>query len=226
MYAGTVNQLGALEVRADRLGRDSTFGKIVEAVERAERSRAPVQKTADRLAGYLVVLAISAAAVTFLLTRDATATISVIIVAGACGVAAGTPLAILGAIGRAARQGSIVKGGRYVETLWAVDTVVLDKTGTLTFGTPRVQAVLPADGATTEAVLAAAAIAELRSEHPLGWAIVNRARETGLSIAEPKEFQAVPGRGVIARDRRAGDPRGHPHVPRRAWRDRRGSDAA
>jgi Cd2+/Zn2+-exporting ATPase/Cu+-exporting ATPase len=198
VYAGTVNQLGALEVRADRLGRDSTFGKIVEAVERAERSRAPVQKTADRLAGYLVALAISAAVVTFLLTRDATATISVVIVAGACGVAAGTPLAILGAIGRAARQGSIVKGGRYVEALWAVDTVVLDKTGTLTFGTPRVQAVLPANGASPESVLGLAAVAELRSEHPLGRAIVNRAREAGVAISEPSQFQSVPGRGVIA----------------------------
>jgi len=196
VYAGTINQNGALEVRAERIGRDSTFGKIVEAVERAERSRAPVQKTADRLAGYLVVFAIGAAALTFVVTRDASATISVIIVAGACGVAAGTPLAILGAIGRAARHRSIIKGGRYVEALWAADTVVLDKTGTLTFGTPGVQRVVPADGASTDSILATAAIAEARSEHPLGRAIVAHARATGLAVDEPEAFSSIPGRGV------------------------------
>ena len=146
VFAGTVNQHGALEVRAERIGRDSTFGKIVEAVEHAERSRAPVQKTADRYAGYLVYFALGAAALTFLLTRDPVATISVVIVAGACGIAAGTPLAILGGIGRAAHHGSIIKGGLYLETLWLVDTVVLDKTGTLTYGTPVVSEVRPRRG--------------------------------------------------------------------------------
>jgi Cd2+/Zn2+-exporting ATPase/Cu+-exporting ATPase len=198
VFAGTVNQLGALEVRAQRIGRDSTFGKIVEAVERAERSRAPVQKTADRLAGYLVALALGAAALTYLVTRDPSGTISVVIVAGACGVAAGTPLAILGAIGRAARQGSIIKGGRHVETLWSIDTVVLDKTGTLTFGTPTVRAVVSANGASASMILETAAVAEVRSEHPLGRAIVEHARGVGVVVTEPEQFGSVPGRGVIA----------------------------
>jgi cation transport ATPase len=132
VYAGTMNQSGSLEIEAQKLGRDTSFGRIVEAVERAERSRAPIQKTADRLAGYLVYFALGAAVLTFLITHNIRSTISVVIVAGACGIAAGTPLAILGAIGRAARQGSIIKGGRYLEELAAVDTVVLDKTGTLT----------------------------------------------------------------------------------------------
>src|SRR5207249_5077218 len=103
----------------------------IEAVEHAERSRAPIQRIADRLAGYLVYFALAAAALTFVITRDVRSTISVVIVAGACGIAAGTPLAILGAIGRAARQGAIVKGGLYLEALAAVDIVVLDKTGTV-----------------------------------------------------------------------------------------------
>src|SRR6266404_4154895 len=97
-------------------------------------------------------------------------TISVVIVAGACGVAAGTPLAILGGIGRAARLGAIVKGGLYLETLGRVNTVVLDKTGTLTFGRPEVQTIVPADGVSETEVLDAAAAVELRSEHPLGQA--------------------------------------------------------
>jgi cation transport ATPase len=96
VYAGTINQSGALEVQAERLGRETTFGKIIEAVERAEKSRAPIQGIADRLAGYLVYFALAAAAITFLVTHNTRSTISVIIVAGACGIAAGTPLAILG----------------------------------------------------------------------------------------------------------------------------------
>ena len=117
VYAGTMNQAGTLQVRADRLGKETTFGKIIEAVENAERSRAPIQKTADRLAGYLVYFALGAAVLTFVITHNLRSTISVIIVAGACGIAAGTPLAILGAIGRAARKGAIIKGGIYLESL-------------------------------------------------------------------------------------------------------------
>ena len=104
-------------MRADRLGKETTFGKIIEAVEKAEHSQAPIQKMADRLAGYLVYFALGAAVLTFLITHNIRSTISVIIVAGACGIAAGTPLAILGAIGRAARHGSIIKGGIYLEAL-------------------------------------------------------------------------------------------------------------
>jgi len=126
VYAGTVNQSGILEIQTETVGRDTAFGKIVEAVEQAEHSRAPVQKTADRLAGYLVYFALTCALFTFLITHNARSTISVVIVAGACGIAAGTPLAILGAIGRAAQQGAIVKGGLYMEILSKVDTVVLD----------------------------------------------------------------------------------------------------
>jgi len=103
VYAGSINQSGALEIRAQRIGPDTSYGKIIEAVEHAERSRAPVQRLADQLTAYLVYLALGAAILTFLLTRNMYSTISVVIVAGACGIAAGTPLAILGGIGRAAR---------------------------------------------------------------------------------------------------------------------------
>ena len=198
VYAGSINQSGAIEIRAERLGRDTSFGKIIEAVERAEKSRAPVQRLADRMAGYLVYFALGAAALTYLITRDMRSTISVVIVAGACGIAAGTPLAILGAIGRAARLGAIIKGGLYLEILGRVDTIVLDKTGTLTYGRPEVQRVVAAETATTEAVLDAAASAELRSEHPLGRAIVAYARAQGRSIPEPERFDYTPGRGITA----------------------------
>jgi Cu+-exporting ATPase len=198
VYAGTINQSGALEVRTERIGRDTSYGKIIEAVENAERSRAPVQQLADRLAGYLVYFALAAAALTFFVTRDVRSTISVVIVAGACGIAAGTPLAILGGIGRSARLGSIIKGGLYLETLGRVNTVVLDKTGTLTFGRLEVEAVLPRAGVSEAEVIEVAASAELRSEHPLGKAIVARAVARQRFIQEPDRFDYTPGLGITA----------------------------
>jgi P-type Cu+ transporter len=199
VFAGTINQTGALEIRVRRLGRDTTFGKIIEEVERAEGSRAPIQKTADRLAGYLVYFALGAAALTFLITRNARSTISVVIVAGACGIAAGTPLAILGGIGQAARRGVIIKGGLHLETLARVDTVLLDKTGTLSYGTPEVVEICPATGTNDRAVLEAAAIAESRSEHPVARAILKASRERGFICEENGEFNYKPGKGVVAR---------------------------
>jgi heavy metal translocating P-type ATPase len=198
VFAGSINQSGALEIRAERIGRDTSYGKIIEAVEQAERSRAPVQRLADRLAGYLVYFALGAAALTYLLTRDVRSTISVVIVAGACGIAAGTPLAILGAIGRAARAGAIIKGGLYLEQLGQVNTVVLDKTGTLTYGQPEIRALLPAEAVDVGLLLGTAASAELRSEHPLGKTIVGHARAQGLQPTEPEHFGYTPGRGIDA----------------------------
>jgi Cd2+/Zn2+-exporting ATPase/Cu+-exporting ATPase len=201
VYAGTINQSGALEIEAQKLGRDTTFGRIIEAVERAEKSRAPIQKTADRLAGYLVYFALGAAVLTFVITHNARSTISVVIVAGACGIAAGTPLAILGAIGRAAHHGAIIKGGLYLEALAGVDTVLLDKTGTLTFGSPQIRDVVSADGFTVPQIIAAASIAERKSEHPLAKAIIARAAELAVPLVEPDEFSYTPGKGVRATSR-------------------------
>lgn len=199
VFAGTINQSGALEVRVTSIGRDTAFGRILNAVEEAERSQAPIQKTADRLAGYLVWFALGCAVLTFIITRNLTSTISVIIVAGACGIAAGTPLAILGGIGRSARAGAIIKGGLYLELLNSVDTVAFDKTGTLTFGSPEVTSIKPAEGYTEREVLEAASIAEQRSEHPLGKAIVNRALESQLMVTAPEDFTYIPGSGIDCR---------------------------
>jgi heavy metal translocating P-type ATPase len=198
VYAGTINQSGALEMRIERLGRDTTFGKIIEAVERAEKSRAPIQGIADRLAGYLVYFALGAAVITFLISHNIRSTISVVIVAGACGIAAGTPLAILGSIGRAAQGGAIIKGGLYLEKLAEVDTILLDKTGTLTYGAPEVIDIRPANGVTDECLIEAAAIAESQSEHPVGKAILNKASQMGIRLRQPDRFEYTPGRGIVA----------------------------
>jgi Cu+-exporting ATPase len=196
VFAGTVNQSGAIEVRADRVGADTAFGKIVHAVEQAEKTRADIQRLADRLAGYLVVFSLAAAALTFAITLNVRDTISVVIVAGACGIAAGTPLAILGSIGRAAKLGSIIKGGLYLERLAQIKTVVFDKTGTLTYGTPHVVSVLPAAGMTPYMVLEIAAAAENLSEHPLAKAIIDRASELGITPKRAEKFSYTPGRGI------------------------------
>jgi heavy metal translocating P-type ATPase len=199
VYAGTVNQSGVLEIKTVSLGKDTAFGKIIEAVEQAERFRAPVQRTADRLAGYLVYFALTCAVITFLITHNARSTISVVIVAGACGIAAGTPLAILGAIGRAARQGAIVKGGLYMEALSKVDTVVLDKTGTLTLGNPVVVSLDPSAGVDRDSLLRVAASAERYSEHPLARAILKIANELDIPLVDPEAFSYTPGKGISCR---------------------------
>src|SRR5208283_2010961 len=198
VYAGTINQSGALEIRVDRMGRDTTFGKIIDAVERAEKSRAPIQGIADRLAGYLVYFALGAAALTLLITHNVRSTISVVIVAGACGIAAGTPLAILGAIGRSAQNGSIIKGGLYLEALAGIDTILLDKTGTLTYGTPEVVDIHPIKGVAVASLLETAVIAESRSEHPVAKAILKKASSVGISPQEPDRFEYTPGKGIVA----------------------------
>ena len=196
--AGSITR-GALELEVERVGEESSYGRIVAAVRHAQSSRAPVQRLADRLAARIVYLALAAALVTFLVTRDVRATISVIIVAGACGVAAGTPLAVLAAIARAARCGAFVKDGTHLEQLSAVDTVVLDKTGTLTVGEPRVVSVRPTEAAAGEGeVLALAAAAEWNSEHPIGRAIYNEAAVRDLTVPVPGDVTYSPGAGVSA----------------------------
>ena len=201
--AGSITR-GALELEVERVGEDSSYGRIVAAVRHAQSSRAPVQRLADRLAARIVYLALAAALITFLTTRDARATISVIIVAGACGVAAGTPLAVLAAIARAAHCGAFVKDGTHLEQLSAVDTAVLDKTGTLTVGAPRVVSVTPVEsvaqpGAGEAEILALAAAAEWNSEHPIGRAIHTEAAVRDLTVPVPDDVAYSPGAGVSAR---------------------------
>ena len=200
--AGSITR-GALELEVERVGEESSYGRIVAAVRHAQSSRAPVQRLADRLAARIVYLALAAALVTFLVTRDVRATISVIIVAGACGVAAGTPLAVLAAIARAARCGAFVKDGTHLEQLSAVDTVVLDKTGPLTVGAPRVVSVTPVEsvaqpGAGEAEILALAAAAEWNSEHPIGRAIYAEAAVRDLTVPMPGDVAYSPGAGVSA----------------------------
>ena len=202
VYAGSVNESGTLEVRTENVGNETIFGKIIKLVEEAEYKKAPIQRISDRLATRLVEFAIGFSIITFLLTRNLTSTLSVIVVAGACGVAAGTPLAIVAIMGKAAKKGVIVKGGAYIEEMSKIDTVVIDKTGTLTFGEPVVTHVEGFDGCTEQQVLQYAAAAERHSNHPLARAILNKATESGIRISEDSMMISqpasyFPGKGVV-----------------------------
>ena len=196
VYAGSINESGTVEVQAEKIGNETVYGKIVRLVEEAEGRKAPVQKIADRLSAWLVEFAIAFSVITYVVTRNVISAISVIVVAGACGVAAGTPLAIVATIGGAAKKGVIVKGGRYIEQMNQIDTVVIDKTGTLTFGEPVVTDLEPLGDCSERELLEHAAQAEKHSNHPIANAIVRRAAAGGISPEQYSAFSYMPGKGV------------------------------
>ncbi|TDT31029.1 heavy metal translocating P-type ATPase [Naumannella halotolerans] len=198
VFAGSINQIGAVEIRAERVGAASSYGRIVEAVRQAQESEPPVQRLADKLASWLVYLALGGAVITYLVTRDITSAIAVVVVAGACGIVAGTPLAVLAAIARIARSGAFVKDGAHLEALSTVDTVAFDKTGTLTMGAPAVTGIHTATGVTEDELLTLAAAAEAYSEHPLGQAIITHANHLALPLESAEDFTYRPGLGVTA----------------------------
>jgi heavy metal translocating P-type ATPase len=202
VYAGSVNDSGLIEVRTERVGSETLFGKIIKLVEEAENRKAPIQRISDKLAAYLVEFALCLAALTFLLTRNPISTLSVVVVAGACGVAAGTPLAIVAVMGKVAKKGAIIKGGAYVEEMSKVDTVVIDKTGTLTFGDPVVTEIKSFGTCSKSQVLEYAALVERYTNHPLARAIMNKANETGIKFNDddqsPPSSQYLPGKGIVS----------------------------
>lgn len=196
VFAGSINQVGVVEIRAQRVGTESSYGRIIAAVEQAQSTEPPAQRLADKLAAWLVYLALSSAVITYLITHDLKATIAVVVVAGACGIAAGTPLAVLAAIARIARNGAFIKDGAHLEALSSVDTIVFDKTGTLTTGVPTVVEVVPSTSIDREELLTLAGTAEAYSEHPLGQAVVAYVRAQGLPIGQAEDFVYQPGQGV------------------------------
>jgi Cd2+/Zn2+-exporting ATPase/Cu+-exporting ATPase len=198
VFAASIVRLGYLRVRATAVGSDSTFGRVIRLVEQAEADRGPVQRAADRFAASYLPVVIAVAVLTLLLRRDPLATAAVLVVACSCSFALATPIALLASIGSAARRGLLVKGGRYLETLARADVLLLDKTGTLTLGRPEVASVIPLDATSADDVLAAAAVAEWYSEHPLAEAIRQAARAHDLNIAPPERFEPLPGLGVRA----------------------------
>lgn len=198
VYAATIAKLGSVRVRAERIGADTTFGRVVKMVEEAEAHRADVQRIADKFsAWYLPVVAVIAA-LTFMFTRNPLSTAAVLLVACSCSFALATPVAMLASVGASAKRGLLIKGGKYLELLARADVLLVDKTGTLTLGQPQVTDVVALNGLSRSQVLTLAASAERYSEHPLAEAVRALARDEKLELVEPQNFEAVPGQGVRA----------------------------
>ncbi|PAU96905.1 copper-translocating P-type ATPase [Paracoccus salipaludis] len=202
----TINGTGSLVIEATRVGADTMLSQIVQMVSNAQRSRAPIQKYADKVAGLFVPAVIGIAVLAFIawaiwgpapsLSYGLVAAVAVLIIACPCALGLATPMSIMTATGRGAQAGVLIKNAEALERFETVDTLIVDKTGTLTEGRPRLVAVLPEPGHDEGAILRLAASLERGSEHPLAEAIVRGAEERGVEMVEAGEFEAVTGQGV------------------------------
>jgi Cu+-exporting ATPase len=209
VIGATLNGSGSFIFRAARVGRDTALAQIVRLVEEAQGSKAPMQRLADTISSYFVPVVLVVAALTFAgwllfgpeprVTMALQTAIAVLIIACPCALGLATPTAIMVGTGKAAELGVLIRGGEALEAARRLDAIVLDKTGTLTRGQPVVTAISPASGVTEDALLRLAAAAEVGSEHPLGAAIVARARERGLDLPAAEHFAAIAGQGIQAR---------------------------
>lgn len=202
----TINGTGSLVIEARRVGSDTMLSQIVDMVAAAQRSRAPIQKYADKVAGWFVPAVIGVAVLAFIawaiwgpeptLAYALVAAVAVLIIACPCALGLATPMSIMTATGRGAQAGVLIKNAEALERFEKIDTLIVDKTGTLTEGKPRLVAVLPQPEREESEVLRVAASLERGSEHPLAEAIVNGAEERGIALVEAREFEAVTGKGV------------------------------
>ena len=204
--AGTVNQTGSFLLRAEKVGAETLLSHIVQMVNEASRSRAPIQKLADRVSGWFVPGVILAAVIAFTvwavagpspaLANALVVAVSVLIIACPCALGLATPISIMVGIGRGAKEGVLIKDAEALELMEKVDTLVVDKTGTLTEGAPKVQHIAAATGHTESEILAFAAALEKMSEHPLAQAIVTHASEKGAAPKTVESFESIAGKGV------------------------------
>ena len=197
--SGTMNQFGAFEMRATKVGEDSSIQRMIRLVQSADAGKAKIVGIADRWATWVVVIALSAALLTWIISGQIIRAVTILVVFCPCALVLATPTAIMAAIGNATKHGFLVREGDALERLAAVTRVTFDKTGTLTYGTPEVTAVKSMDASVTEEELYAfCAGAESRSEHPLGKAVINSYRKTGQKVPAVEDFRMIPGRGVQA----------------------------
>lgn len=198
VYAATLLMLGSIKVRTTHVGQDSTFGRIVKMVEEAEGNRADVQRFADKFSAYFLPVVLSLAVLTFLINRDPLASVAVLVVACSCAIALATPVAMIAAIGNGAKKGLLIKGGKFIELLDQANILLIDKTGTLTLGQPQVTDLFPLNGFNELSLLRLAASAERYSEHPIAEAVRRAARERGLQLDDPSQFEMIQGMGIRA----------------------------
>jgi Cd2+/Zn2+-exporting ATPase len=198
VYCGTINESGSCEIQATQVAEDTKLAQIKHLILEAQAEKSPIQRMMDRFARYFIPAILLIAFLTFLITGEIIRAITILIVACPCALVLGTPTAVVAAIGNAARQGILIKGGAYLEQMGRLKTLLMDKTGTLTEGRPKVIETISLDGLGEKEVLYWAAIAEKRSEHPLARAITEKVEEMGLTIPHPVSFENFRGRGVKA----------------------------
>ncbi len=198
VFAGTLASLGALEIRATKVGAETTLGQVRRMVEEAQQEKAPIERVLDRYAKFYTPIALVLAAALWIITGDASRAITMMIVFCPCVMVLATPTALVASIGNAALRGSLVKKGATIEAMDTIDTVCFDKTGTLTHGEPRLLQTIVLNGLASSELLRLAASAEKFSEHPLGQEIVNAASAERLAVQDPELFDALPGLGVRA----------------------------
>jgi Cd2+/Zn2+-exporting ATPase len=196
VYCGTFNESGSCEIEATQVADDTKLAQIKRLILEAQAEKSPIQRVTDRFARYFIPAILLIALTTFLITGDPIRAITILIVACPCALVLGTPTAVVAAIGNAARQGILIKGGVFLEQMGRLKTLLMDKTGTLTQGRPKVVEIKGLDGADEKEVLYWAAIAEKRSEHPLARALMEKAEELGLSVPHPQAFENFRGKGV------------------------------
>ena len=206
VVGGTVNQSGGLVLRAEKVGRDTMLARIVELVARAQRSRAPIQRLADRVSGWFVPAVLASAVIAFAawvifgpeprFTFGLVAAVTVLIIACPCALGLATPMSIMVGVGRGARAGILIRDAEALEAFERVDTIVIDKTGTLTEGKPKLTSVVTAPGVDENTLVRLSASVEQASEHPLARAIIEAAKVRGLSLDQVSNFVAHPGKGA------------------------------
>ena len=206
VIGGTVNQSGGLILRAEKVGRDTMLARIVDMVARAQRSRAPIQRLADQVAGWFVPAVIAAALLAFAawmgfgpeprFTFGLVAAVTVLIIACPCALGLATPMSVMVGVGRGAHAGILIRDAQALELFESIDTIVIDKTGTLTEGKPAVVSIVTADGFGGDELLRLAAGVEQASEHPLAQAILNAAKDRGLNLGEVSDFVSPSGKGA------------------------------
>lgn len=198
VFSGTLNETGFLEIRTNKTGEDTTLAKIVHLVEEAQNTKAPIQNIADRFTTWFLPTVLVIAAVGYFTSGDIRVAVSILLVACPCAFAIATPTAVTAGIANLARRGVLVKGGVFLELAGKLDTLLIDKTGTFTFGRPKVEEVVGFGTISENHVLRLAAIAEKFSEHPLAKAVMVISKERGVEIPDPDEFNSEVGMGVTA----------------------------
>src|SRR5699024_3377659 len=197
VFCGTINRFGSIDISATKVGENSSLQKLIRMVQDAENKQAPMQRIADRAASWLVPVALLIAILAYVFSGNIVTAVTVLVVFCPCALVLATPTAIMAAIGQATKHGGIIKSGEALEKMGKVDTIAVDKTGTLTCGNLAVCDIVSFKQELTETeLLRLAASAEAKSEHPLGKAIAAFRRERGLQITEADDFKMEAGKGV------------------------------